>query len=270
MVALRLVGASRESIVRQLTPVGKIMGAWTRYLQGIHDKFDHLATWLPDDMMCLGDVGVITGGRFFRKTTLETLRIRFNVRAGNAGGDWDHSSGSDVKVNFGANAQTSAPGTLAGHAVVNFGSSGAFLFQALGCSTTTIEDMANVGDQIILAFRAKDYAADWIVIDRLVTARNITVLISDSEKSSIELGAKGALAALPSLADASLGISAEKWEGEVTRYVAKPGLTPMFGASHLHKSLFGKVTVNPFRSEDSGRETAPEKLTSVTVAYQVR
>jgi hypothetical protein len=212
------------------------------------ERFGHLATWFPDTRVRLGDVGVLQGGRFFQKKTLEDLQIPFKVRAGSQGGDWDHSSGSDVQVQFSAATPEGAAAVPGGHAVVTFGSTGAFLFQAIDCRTETIENMADVGQEIVSAYRGGVYDREWIVIDRVVRARSATVLVSDSAGAEIELGADVPLAALPSLADASIGVKAKRWRGEVTRFVATSALTPLFGASKL-RGLF-RPRVGPVRSAE--------------------
>jgi len=243
-----------------------------RYLSGIHEKFGHLATWLPDDKLRLGDVGILEKGRFFRKTTLKALRIPFKRRLGNVGGDWDHSSGSDVSVDFGGKAESGAEGGPGGRALVNLGSSGAFLFQALGCRSQTIEDMGRAGDEILLAFRAGDYEKNWVVIDRLVTARSATVVISDSATACVEFAGKAPITSVPALADASLGIKVEKWEGEVTRFVTATDLSPMFGASRLRAALFGQPRVDPLRADEAIVDAEPKKagtLAAVTIEEQI-
>jgi hypothetical protein len=233
------------------------------------EKFGHLATWLPDANLKLGDVGLLQDGRFFQKKTLEDLRIPFKTRAGSEGGDWDHSSGSDVKVNFAAEAKAGVPGVPSGHAVVSFGSSGSFLFQAHDCRTETIENMAAVGDELVYAYRANAFDKSWIVIDRIVRAKSATVLISDSKTAEIELGADVPLTSLPSLADVSIGVKVRRWTGEVTRFVATASLTPLFGASYLHGILTPRV--DPIRGEEKAgaADARAPVLGSVTVDDQL-
>lgn len=225
------------------------MSTKTSYLTGILTKFDHFATWLPDEKLFLGDVGELRNGRFHLQTTLERLKIRYAARSGGEGGDWEHSSGSDVSVDFSAHASLAVPGSPAGAATLRFGSHGSFFFEAIGCSTSVIENMADVGDEVVLAWRARDYDRSWVTIDRLVTAKSATIVIADSDSAEVELSANAPLGSMKALADAKLGVSAKRWRGEITRFIAATGLTPMFGASRLHRRLLGGTTVETYRGE---------------------
>ncbi len=246
------------------------MPAMKRYLRGISEKFGHLATWLPDEKLKLGDVGVLRDNRFYLKTSLSRLNIKYTVRPGNQGGDWGHSSGSDTVVSLDAAAKVPAAGETGGTANISFGGSGAFFFQALAARTETIEDMANVGAEIIYAYRRKEYERDWVVIDRIVTAKSATILISSSSSAKVDLAAKAPLTAVEMLADASLAVHASHTEGELTTFIAATELTPMFGASQLHTSFFSDHKVEPVRSEGSKTlpgSAAPEMpLEPVTLA----
>lgn len=232
------------------------MSTTTRYLKGMRDKFDHFATWLPDEKLQLGDIGALKNGRFYLKTTLERLKIRFAPRPGAAGGDWEHSSGSDVSVDFSAHASMAVPGAPSGGATVRFGHGGAFVFESIGCSTSVIENMAEVGNEVVLAWRSGEYEPSWVLIDRLVTARSATILISDSDSAEVELSASAPLGSMKSLADASLGVTAKRWRGEVTRFVAAAGITPLFGASRLHCRLLGGATMETYRNDDPASNEA--------------
>jgi hypothetical protein len=183
------------------------------------------------------------------------LNIKFAERAGNAGGDWHHSSGADVSVDLNLKAALNVAGAPSGAAVVRFGKSGAFLFQSINCRTSVIENMAEVGNEIVLAYRAKEFMPTWVVVDRLVTADSATILIADSESAEIEFSANAPLGSAKSIADASLGINVKSWKGEVTRFVAASCLTPMFGASCLHKRILSAPTFGTFRgdSEDTDK-----------------
>jgi hypothetical protein len=72
------------------------------------------------------------------------------------------------------------------------------------------------------------------------------------------------------LADASIGVKAKRWKGEVTRFVAVAELTPLFGASYLHGLFTPKVDpVRGGETKEAEREGAASVLGSVTVADQL-
>jgi hypothetical protein len=227
-----------------------------RYVKSIRKKFDHFATWFPDEKLRLGDVGEVKDGRFYVKTSLERLKIKFDERLGHGGGDWDHSSGSDVSVDLTGKAEVSVPGAPSAAATVRFGATGAFIFQAIGCRTSVIENMGDVGNEIVVAYRIGEYQPSWVVIDRLVTAESATILISESSSAQVDFSGDAPMGGIKSLASASLGIKVAGWKGEVTRYVAEVQLTPMFGASHLHRGILGGASTRTWRS-DALPEGAP-------------
>ena len=231
------------------------MSAARRYVSKIHDKFDLLATWPLDEKLQLGDIGTLAGGRFFVRTTLSALRIGFHARSSSGTSDWDHTSGADLSVELQAGKDV----------VISFGSSGAFLFQARAAATATIENMAAVGAEILYHYRAQGFERDWIVIDRLVTAKSATILISESKKARVVLRASEALLSVAGLGDASLGIQIASTQGEVTRLIASESVTPMFGASRLSESLLRGMRVEPLRSNLPEPMSGDETLQRVTL-----
>jgi hypothetical protein len=235
------------------------MTAARRYLGKIHDKFDLLATWPLDERLQLGDVGMLTGGRFFLRTSLSALRIGFRARSSNGSSDWDHTSGADLSVELQAGKD----------AIVSFGSSGAFLFQARAAATATIENMAEIGAEILYHYRAHAFERDWIVIDRLVTANSAMILSSESEKARVVLRASEVLVSVAALGDASLGIQIASTEGEVTRLIARGAITPMFGASRLSESLLRGTRVKPVRGDRLEALQGDQTLQRITLDEQL-
>jgi len=219
-----------------------------RYLTGMRSKFNHFATWLPDEKLQLGDVGEIKDGRFHLATTLERLKIRFSARPG-ATTNWEHSSGSDVTVDLTLPDRPALSVAPRFGATVRFGSQGAFLFQSTGCETSVIENMAEVGDEILFAFRRTRFRPEWVVVDRLVTTQATTIMISDSSQAQIDLVADAPFDRSQSLADRSLGIRVAGWKGAVTHFVACTALTPMFGVSRLRGSIVSGTRLEAYRSE---------------------
>lgn len=246
------------------------MSAFRRYLDGVHDKFGYLATWLPDEALRLGDVGELQGLRFYPRTTLSALGISFQSRCGQGKADWDHTSGRDVSIEVAGNAVSASTGVTpaGGGAVVRLASRGAFAFQALACRTEAIEDMAHVASEVIYAYRAGAFPKDWVVIDRLVSAKGLALIISDSKTARVELTGTTAVGVMHSLADAQLGVQVHKWEGEVTKYVTRAHLTPMFGASRLSEHFLTGTKLKAVRNEMS-TEAVPPSLVPITHAERL-
>ena len=246
------------------------MSTYKKYLKGIHAKFGHFAAWLPDEKLRLGDVGLLDKQGFALKTTLHDLKITFTVRSGDEGegGDLYHSSGATTSVDFAGEAKVA--GAPAGAATVTLGGTGAFLFQALGCTTSLIANMAHVSNELVDAYRDDAFEVGWVVIDRLVTAESATILISGSSSAVVDLSANAPLATMQALADASLGVEMARSSGEVTQYVARARLTPMYRASRLNRSFLGlgAPRVGVVRSGDDQASPAAEGLLEAVPATE--
>jgi hypothetical protein len=231
------------------------MNSISHYLNGIHRQLGYRATWLPDDKLKLGDLGVFDRGRFVLRSNLAELNIKFTQR---------HGHGSELlSASAGSQLDSAGDARIAGaSARIAFGRAGSFVFEASKTRSDAIADMARVGQEILFAFRAGAYRKNWVVIDRLVAAHTTTVLIAHSDSAEVVLGATAAIDSLLSLADSSLDLHVKSARGEVVRYLAATGLTPMFGASRLTASLWRDPEVEAMRGD--GANVPPATLEDVT------
>jgi len=215
------------------------------YVRGLHQKFDFYAAWPPNQARRLGDVGRMTEGKFERVSTLELLGISFTDRQGPTGSDLSHTSGSSVSIQLKAKGETlpgtSIPNAKAG-ALVEFSSEGAFVFLAAAPAVREIEDQVRLADDILRLFRKVDsgkraWSEDWCVVTELMTASKVTVLVSSSGSSKIELSADGVPAGQAPLATLGGTLSVVTQRGEVTSVLAEANLTPLFRVSRVRRNL---------------------------------
>lgn len=196
------------------------------YVQGVHEKLKLFAAWPPNQPRKLGDVGRLVDGEFEFLTTLENLGIKFSQRVGPPGEDLSYTSGSSVSVQFKAEGQTlpgaSIPQANAG-VLVEFGASGAFVIQVAGPVLSQIDDIVSLGKQISTLFRTTDsgkrqWEESWCVITELLTASKLTVLISRSATSKVELSAEAKIpiGSKAPLANVGGKLSVVSQKGEVT------------------------------------------------------
>ncbi|MDB5968523.1 MAG: hypothetical protein JWQ90_973 [Hydrocarboniphaga sp.] len=242
------------------------------YLQGLNDKFSYLGTWLPNGNRRLGDVGVQKGEEWKRVTSLRDLGITFTVRPGTQTIDFTHTSHSGVKLRSKLGGELKAAGATLAEAgiAIEFSEEGSFVFQAASCRTDEIEDQVSLGEALIKLFEQGRWEREWSVIDTLVIAKSATIIVSNSKASMLELDAKTPLQ-LANLADASAGISVVSQSGDVTRFIAAEGLTPLFKLSRLRKSLLGSLLGaakpitfgGPGRTDTAGRPSADNALEHV-------
>jgi len=75
------------------------------------DDFGYLATWFPNVVLKLGDVGVLRDRVFEQITTLEERGISFNTSTKTAPADYEHTSSDSVSIRFKAAGDAPAAGS---------------------------------------------------------------------------------------------------------------------------------------------------------------
>jgi hypothetical protein len=77
---------------------------------------------------------------------------------------------------------------------------------------------------------------DWVVVHSVVKAQSTTIFVANSRNARLELSAKVPLS-LGNLANTSAGLTIRAQSGDVTRFLAEEGLTPMFKLSNIDRSV---------------------------------
>jgi hypothetical protein len=217
------------------------MAIYDQYVTGMFRRFGYFSTWLPNTKVTLGDVGFKRGKLFERRTSLHNLGISFSVRDSIELIDLSHSSSSGVSINLkavGSDATGSLPVDKAG-AIIQFGSEGAFVFQAANCRIYEIEDKIELGRQLIRAYQQNVWESEWVVVDTVVEAGEMTALISNTGNAKLELTAEKDLG-VGNLALASMeaGLSVRSQTGDVTQIIAERRAFPLFKLSRVKHTLF--------------------------------
>jgi len=222
-----------------MADVGKL------YAKELHHATSYVAAWLPNINVKLGDVGQLKGELFSVESTLKKLGISFKVRKGEEPTDFDYQSKISMKVKAAGEvvAKTTLPQAKAGVSI-EFGKEGAFLFQAPGCMVDQIEDKAAVGNRVRELLEKKKWQPDWVVVDTLVKADCATILVSNSRNAALDLTAETAVTAA-NLANLKAGLSVNYQRGEVFRFIASEGLTPLFMLSGLKQSIIDWILHKP-------------------------
>jgi hypothetical protein len=222
-----------------MADVGKL------YAKELHHASTYVAAWLPNINVKLGDVGQLKGELFSVETTLDMLGIPFTVRKGAKPVDFDYKSGISVKVKAAGNvaAGTTLPQAKAGISI-QFDKEGAFLFQAAGCMVDQIENKAAVGNGVRELLEKKKWQPDWVVVDTVVRVDVATIFVSNSRSAALDLTAETAVTAA-NLADLKAGLSMNYQRGEVFRFIASEGLTPLFMLSGLKQSIIDWILHKP-------------------------
>ena len=234
------------------------------YVREIYSRFQYLAAWLPNANLSLGDVGVHEGGRFKRMSALKDLGLPFRVRIGTNPIDFTYTSESGVTVATKIGGKVAAGTSLPlGQADISiqFSRKGAFLFQAIGCSTEEIEDKMALGQVIIRLVKEGSWEPSWAVVDTLVRADTATIVLSNSRTGAVELTAKAPVS-VANLANVAVGLSVTSQTGDIIRFIAAKGLSPLFRLSKVKQSFLSKIVGGTegitFGGADSDDEVSAE------------
>lgn len=227
------------------------------YTREVHGALGYFAAWLPGATITLGDVGLVSGRRFRRETTLTELGVDFAVSSPTPIGDLEYATKGSVEVS--SIAAGEIPGTAAAKVLLNFSASGATFFQAGGCATQTIVDLPALGR--VLA-RKHEWNRRYVVITEVVTSGPIVVLVSSERGATAELHASATPTESPLLGAARTGLDVTARRGFAAHLASDRGATPLFQAMFLRKRPYRGGTMeyrNEVPPEDQDtRDTATE------------
>lgn len=219
------------------------------YQEEMHDNLGFFATWLPGDTIEIGDIGVLEGGRFRRMASAKDFGMNLHVTPGSAAQDVQYTSSKGTKIGTGVNADVA---NVANAAIkIDFSRAGAFVFHAAQLRLHRLENRAEVGQQIVQAYRDNKWNKDWLMIEALHTADAATIIVSEDSSAGIVLGARAA--AIPSLmlADPQLDLSVSAVEGKIVHILGAKNLRPLYSCIRLRDSLFGGLSVKAVRGMSS-------------------
>ncbi len=211
------------------------------YVNGIREKFKiYHAAWLPNVTLHLGDIGVLQDNFFIQVTSLKNLGIDFNERPDTDSTPIDLVSESGVGITFKSAGQlnpnlTNLPQAEAGVGV-EFSEQGAFVFNAPESYEPSIENIAQLQEQLVQAYKEGRWKSRWVVIVRLVYTPTATIIVSNSSKSKLELGAKGNIdGAWFNLGDANITLSVNHQSGDVLKMLGAKNITPLFQVAGIKR-----------------------------------
>jgi hypothetical protein len=225
------------------------------YVNGVRKKMQlYYAAWLPNEVLCLGDVGTLEKGTFFRhKTSLDILGIKFSIREDPSPTPFDMQSEKGVQlanklageVNLKA---PSIPQAKAGVAI-DFSAKGAFVIRAPLTYEPVIEDIATLETQILDLYKKGRWNKEWVVMAKLVSAPSATILISRSSEGKIELSAEAQLAAGTGvqLGEANLKLNVSFVSGDIINMKDAQNVTPFFQLIGLKRRWFQEDKVKSHR-----------------------
>ncbi|MEV6286244.1 hypothetical protein [Kribbella sp. NPDC051770] len=219
------------------------------YTESMFGQFSYLANWLPGTPLKLGLIGVLQGKTFVPKSPIGTFGVRFGTTSEpGPQQSLQFQSSSEIKVDVKVAGEVSKlvpalPEAQAG-AAVSFGASSGVVFHARGITISRVSDVIGLEAAIWDLWDRGIWNPDWVVITELVKADRTTVLISEGRYGKVELGVSAAVPAGPvDLGDLTGDLSVVSSYGMHTQLIGEGGLSPLFRAVRIKKSLFGtKIT----------------------------
>ena len=218
------------------------------YLKEMHSKFQYRANWEPNKPLKIGDIGILEKGVFSHRSSLEDEKIPMDVRVDENEGSLKYNSSGSVdiksKLSGEATIPNSALGELDAGFSISFSREKSIVFQVNGTKTYMITNVGAIEREVLQRFMANQWPKDWVIITELVEGKEGTIIISNSSSSSIDLKANGDISAAGALnvASTDLGLSVVSKKNIGTEIIGKQGLTPLYRAAGIKKSIFGKAS----------------------------
>ncbi len=213
-----------------------------QYRREIRRQTGYEATWLPMVRVRPGDVGTLRGGEYNQIGTLRDFGIDFAVEEGHVKASFDYvSRGVSKRLGTAASRTTFQPDLGSASVTVTFARADAILFSAVGCRSSRLTAQQEAGRKVIDLYRRDLWLPDYAVVTESVSAAGATILMSSDSNASIDLGVKVAADLVNlSLGDVPLGWRSLSEDHMSLSIVAEQSLTPLFRASAVRRSLFGR------------------------------
>lgn len=214
------------------------------YLKHMHKKTGFRGSWDPGKLMELGYVGKHDKyGVFTVYTSLADEGITGKPSPEPQGSEEDYTSSDSVSINIKAAGSAPVAGSVLTNVdagfTIDLKSERAVVFQTSGHRTLHLVNMKEIEQQVVKKYKDGIWEKDWLIVTHLVKTDSMTVIISNSGQSQVELKASGgAGAANLKLTDASLGLTVARQSGSMLKYIAKQGGTPLYRVMGLYHPLF--------------------------------
>ena len=241
-------------------------GGYYQYTDEMYQNFGYLASWAPNTILRLGDVGILRDRIFELETTLSELNIPFTVRTDATPADYEYISSNAVSIKFKAAGEVPSIGSSLSQAdagiSINFDDADAIVFQALHCEITSILGLDNLGREIISRYENGDWSKNRVIVTDLITSKSATILISSGHDGQIELAANSNIGLNQfKIANAGVNFRVVNSSKIGTRIIAAENLTPLFKASGIKKQLLRKPT---FVRRSESQDVQPSSLNEST------
>lgn len=206
------------------------------YQEEMHKSVGFYATWLPGDILDLGDVGILKDGQFRKRASLKDLGIEYRLSSRGPSQDLEVTSKSGVEVVVEGGVMGAVLPVTA-LIKVEFRRRGAFVFNATDVRKQVLEHSADLAKGIWDAHRAKRWKKDWCIVNSVHLAGCATVLISENSSAGVTFEASTELPFenLP-LANPSVKLKVTSSRGKLVQVLGARDLRPLYSCIRLERS----------------------------------
>lgn len=221
------------------------------YQEEMHNSVGFFATWLPGDILDLGDVGELKDGQFRKRASLKDLGIEHNLSSRGPSQDLEVTSKGGVEVVVeGGIAGTVLPVTAL--IKVEFKRRGAFVFNATDVRKQVLEHSADMAKAILDAHRANKWKKNWCIVDSVHLAGCATVLIAENKSAGVtfEASTELPLGNLP-LANPNVKLKITSSRGKLVQVLGARDLRPLYSCIKLERKWWAGPELGKVRGSAS-------------------
>ena len=219
------------------------------YFKGMHEHVGYFPTWLPNVALHPGDYGTIAGGRFTRLGALDEapFSLPLERRRGAMLQRLSYQSKSGIEVVMGGASER------LGRARIEIASSQAFLFEAQGLRAVTLENLGQLGVELVGLWREGRWKTEWVIVSEVQEVDGLAVVVADEGNAELELEAKVALGDTNQLADPNAELRIARRRGRVLDFLGfgrgRAPLTPLYKLARLKRRLWSEPTWSNVRDD---------------------
>jgi hypothetical protein len=208
--------------------------AQKQYTDEVRKRFGgYYATWTPDVPLKLGDVGILENNIFKRMDNLNNLGLTFEIIEDQTKASLEYSSKNSVKLTNKIAGDAVPQGSMLKISdtgiIVEFSREKAVLFKLNNVTSSYIDKLSALGDDILDRYNNNQWKKEWVVITELKKAESATIIISNSKDSKIELKANANIGITDlDIANTSFNFSVQNPNNADMKIIAQEGLTPLF------------------------------------------
>lgn len=217
-----------------------------QYTQELFENLNYHATWFPNNILKLGDIGYFNDNYFEQVFTLDNVGIPYEVSKDKAPADYEYTSKSGVSITtkvartapaLGSNLTKAEAGIC-----IDFNAANAIVFQAGDCEIITIKNKNKLAEDILTLKRNGKWVADYVVITTIVKSKSVTVIVSNESGGKVELTAHASIKAGTAEVATLKTSNKLKYASKVgVQVIAATNLTPLYKASGIKRGfLFAK------------------------------